>query len=166
MTHAQKSGDGERYAPGNTRADGSYKVGKGRPPDHSKFRADDGRPRGRRPKGQRNFDTEFEEEARRRVTVREDGKQRKVSKLRGTIIRTFDSAFAKGDARAQNLVFSHAARIGDRRVSQPDSRSPDDAELDAWLRDRLSLLDQIELQSAGDSDPACSTESEEPRNGD
>jgi len=132
------------YAPGNIREDGSYKVGKYRPPEHGQFCAGDGRPRGRRPKGQRNFDTEFEEESRRRMTLRENGKERRVTKLRGTIIRTFDNALAKGDARAQNLVFSHAARIGDKRTPQAGGASPDDDELNAWLRDRLAVIKDSE----------------------
>ena len=140
------------YAPGNTREDGSYRVGKNRPPEHGRFHEGDGRPRGRRPKGQRNFDTEFEEESRRRITVRENGKERRVTKLRGTIIRAYDGALAKGDPRAQTLVFSHAARIGDKRAPQAAGPSPDDQELNAWLRDRLAMIGGSEEESADQSD--------------
>lgn len=129
------------YALGNTREDGSYKVGKNRTPAHSRFAAGDGRPRGRRGKGQRNFDTEFQDEARRLMSVSENGKKRRVSKLRGTIICTFDRATSKADSRAMTLVFSHAARIADGHVSSSPGLSNDDAEeLNAWLSDRLASL--------------------------
>src|SRR5688572_12524579 len=58
--------------PANIGPDGQYIVGKGRPPAKSKFAVGDGRSRGRRPKGQKNFDTEFAEEANRKVTLREN----------------------------------------------------------------------------------------------
>jgi Family of unknown function (DUF5681) len=133
-----------RYAPGNTREDGSYRVGKNRPPEHGQFREGDGRRRGRRPKGQRNFDTEFDEESQRRMTLRENGKVRRVSKQRGAIIRAYDSAISKGDPRAQSLVFSHASRISDKRAPQAASGTPDDEELNAWLRDRLAAIELSE----------------------
>jgi hypothetical protein len=50
------------FKPGNIDAAGDYVVGKRRPPDSSKFRAGDGRQRGRRPKGTRNLKTDFGEE--------------------------------------------------------------------------------------------------------
>lgn len=131
-----------RYSPQNTREDGSYKVGKGRPPEHGRFREGDGRPRGRRPKGQRNFDTEFQDEARRRITVREGGKERKVSKLRGTIIRSFDNA-VKGEGGAIALIFGQASRISEKQAIAPnDQAAEDDAVIDAWLRDRLLIISE------------------------
>ena len=140
---------GRHYAPGNTREDGSYKVGKFRPPEHGQFREGDGRKRGRRSKGQRNFDTEFDDEARRLITVRENGKERRVTKLRGAIIRTFDSATAKSDPRSASLVFSHAARIGDRQNPHAARLSPDDdEELNAWLRERLTIMQESEPQQS------------------
>ena len=138
---------GRQYAPDNTREDGSYRVGRGRPPEQSRFRQNDGRKRGRRPKGQRNFDTEFEDEARRLITVRENGKKRRVTKMRGAIIRAFDSATAKSDPRSASLVFSHAARIGDRQNPYAARLSPDDdEELNAWLRERLTIIQDSEPQ--------------------
>lgn len=138
-----------RYAPGNTREDGSYKVGKNRTPEETRFRVGDGRRRGRRPKGQRNFDTEFLEESQRRITVRENGRERRVTKQRGTIIRTFDSALTKADARSASLIFSHLGRIGDRQSGSSQNLAPDDdAELNSWLRDRLTLIESSEPDDA------------------
>jgi hypothetical protein len=136
----------KRYAPGNTREDGGYIVGKNRPPERTRFRASDGRPRGRRPKGQRNFDTEFEEESRRRITIREGANERHVSKRHATIIRTYDNALTKGDTRAASLLFSHSVRIGDQGAARGSDLTPDDdEELNTWLRERLALLEDSEL---------------------
>ena len=125
-TGHQQSGD--RYTPGNMREDGSYRVGKGRPPEHSRFREGDGRPRGRRSKGQRNFYTEFQDESRRRITIREGGKERKVSKLRGTIVRSFDNA-VKGNDRSIALIFGQASRISDKQAIAPNASTTDDEAL-------------------------------------
>lgn len=144
--HASEHSRGDSpYLPGNTREDGSYRVGRGRPPEQTRFRPGDGRKRGKRAKGQRNFDTEFGEEAARLMTVREGGKDRRVSKMRGTIIRVFDSATAKADPRSATLVFSHASRIGDKQTSGPERiAGDDDQELNAWLRERLALIEATE----------------------
>lgn len=53
--------DGRPFAEGNVRDDGSYLVGKARPPQATRFAKGDGRPRGRRPKGTRNLATEWDE---------------------------------------------------------------------------------------------------------
>ena len=111
------------YAPENTREDGSYRVGKKRPPEHTRYRKGDERSRGRRPKGQPNFDTEFEAEGRRLITIREGEKKRHVSKNRGTIIRTYDNALTKGDPRAASLVFHHALRVDEKKF-RSGSRLP------------------------------------------
>lgn len=100
------SQDGKPFAPGNTREDGSYKVGRNRPPESGKFAPNDGRLRGRRSMGTKNFDTEFAEEAARIVPVNEAGKSRKVSKLRATIIRSFDNAYSRGQNSAAGQISS------------------------------------------------------------
>jgi hypothetical protein len=130
-----------RYAPGNTREDGSYKVGKNRTPEHSRYRAGDGRRRGRRPKGHANFETDLLREARRHMTVRENGIVRRVTKQQASIIRAFDSSCSKGDPRTTSLLFHHLSQIEDKEAAQSHSLPEDDeAELDAWLLDRLAVL--------------------------
>ena len=62
--------DGLPFASGNTREDGSYEVGRGRPPASGQYRAGDGRQRGRRPKAGANADTDLERELARKVTIR------------------------------------------------------------------------------------------------
>lgn len=88
-----------RYAPGNEAEDGSYKVGKGKPPESGKYRKDDGRPRGGRAKGTRNFRTDFEEEMASAVTVSVNGEPRQVTRQRSIIMRLTDNA-----SRGQNAA--------------------------------------------------------------
>lgn len=130
-----------RYKAGNIGPDGSYLVGKGKPPKHTRFAVGDGRKRGRRPKGQKNFATEFSEEAMRMVTLREGGKERKVTKFRAAVIRILDNAGAKGSNTAIKAVLDHAARLS----AGPQERSPRDSldaseqsQLDEWLEQELA----------------------------
>ena len=168
--------DGSRYGPDNTRDDGSYRVGKGRPPTHTRFAVDDGRPRGKRGKGQRNFDTEFQEEASRLMTVRENGKERRVTKLRGAIIRSFDNACAKGDPRSLSLVFNNGARIGEKHAQTKTELPEDEAEvLDSWLMQRLAMISESEPEPVStiadpgpdaDADPEDAASPAEPKSED
>lgn len=96
--------DGKPYKEGNTRDDGSFAVGRNRPPTEHRFKADDGRKRGKRPKGARNADTEFERELNRKVVIKEDGKTRKVTKSQAVDLRLIDNATRKGDNRAIEMV--------------------------------------------------------------
>ena len=143
-TSAPDSSENERsrYAPGNTAPDGSYRVGRGRPPRHTRFAAGDGRPRGRRPKGQKNLDTEFLEEAMRKVTIREGGKVRKVTKIQATVIRALDKAGAQGSVPAINAVLGHAHRIAARQAQQPmpdRGLEPDEeALLETWIEEEVA----------------------------
>lgn len=138
--HAEPSA-ARGFKPGNVSPDGDYVVGKNRPPVTTRFAVGDGRKRSRRPKGQRNFDSEFQEEAGRHVTVRENGKERKVTKLRSTIIRALDNAGSKGQNQAIQTIFSHGARLADK-VDPPMrtlSANEDDA-LNTWLAQRMAAL--------------------------
>jgi hypothetical protein len=136
--HPGKLHPEQRFKGSNVGPDGDYLVGKNRPPKRSQFAAGDGRKRGRRPKGQRNFDTEFQEEAARLVTLRENGKERRVTKLRSAIVRVFDNAGAKGQNQAIATVFTHGARIADK-VSPPSLglTADEDAIVNAWIAQRF-----------------------------
>ena len=139
------------FARGNTDANGDYIVGKNRPPRDKRFAVGDGRARGRRPKGQRNFDTELLQELRRMVTVRENGTERRVSKLRSTIIRFVDNASSRGQNPAIALLVSNLIRIAEKDANQPSSKlgREDQALIDAWLLRRMMDL----AASAEEGDP-------------
>lgn len=134
--------DGQPFKDGNTREDGSYRVGKNRPPSSGQFRKGDGRPRGRRSKGVRNADTEFERELRRKVPVRENGKERMVTKSLAVDLRLIDNATRKGDNRAIELVDQRRRRIAAEReevLRRYPSRADRDI-LEQYLRERSDQL--------------------------
>ena len=130
--------DGKPFKAGNTREDGSYNVGKSRTPEHTRFAIDDGRKRGRRARGVRNADSDFEEEINRKVTVAEGDKKRRVTKGRASVIRLLDNGYNKGqtsaiiviDRRHQRLLEKKEA-IGQRTVEA------DAALLNAYIQEML-----------------------------
>ncbi|WP_126177103.1 DUF5681 domain-containing protein [Tsuneonella rigui] len=130
--------DGKPFKPDNTRDDGSYVVGKGRPPEAGKFATGDGRKRGRRRKGDRNADTDFEEEYNRKITLAEGGAKRRVSKGRAATMRLFDNAVAKGQTAAIIEVDRRHQRMLERKAaSRQRSAEADAAILDAYIRDLM-----------------------------
>lgn len=153
------------FKPGNVDEDGNYVVGKNKPPRSTQFAAGDGRRRGRRPKGQRNFETEFQEEAGRTVIVRENGKERKVTKLRSTIVRAFDNAGAKGQHQAIATIFAHSARIADK-VAPPSQglTADEDAMVNAWIAQRLASFEAGDKPGDPDDPADEADESQYPDN--
>jgi hypothetical protein len=128
------------YGPGNTADDGHYVVGKGRPPEHGKFRAGDGRKRGRRPKGTKNLASDLHEELGAPVAVTVGGKKKKVTRQRAIVMRMADNA-TKGQTSAialalelqQRLVGPMLQREQQRQHRQQDLRCLSDLELDALV---------------------------------
>lgn len=94
------------YEASNTTDDGHYIVGKGRPPESGQFKKDDGRQRGRRPKGTNNLATDLREELGSRVTVTVGGVPKKVSRQRAIVMRLADNA-TKGQNRAIALALNY-----------------------------------------------------------
>ena len=113
--------------PSNTAADGHYIVGKGRPPKSGQFKKDDGRARGRRPKGAKNLASDLREELASRVTVTVGGVQKKVSRQRAIVMRLADNA-TKGQNSAialtleyqQTLVDPALEREAQQKLAKPD----------------------------------------------
>jgi hypothetical protein len=126
--------DGKPYKDGNTASDGSYRVGKNRTPEQTRFAVDDGRKRGRRPKGVRTFDKDWEEELSKPVRVIRNGKSIKVSAHHAQVMKTLELA-SKGKERSQELIFRQAERLGERK-RQLSSKSDDELIAD-WLVQQL-----------------------------
>ncbi|WP_423140818.1 DUF5681 domain-containing protein [Parablastomonas sp. CN1-191] len=130
--------DGLPFKEGNTREDGSYAVGKYRTPESGKFAVGDGRKRGRRAKGVRNVDSDFEEEFNRRVTVTEGGKKRSVSKGRASIIRLLDNGYSKGQTAAIIEIDRRHQRLLEKKAaSQQRTVEADAALLEAYIKEML-----------------------------
>lgn len=151
--------DGKPYKDGNTRPDGSNNVGKGRTPEATRYATGDGRKRGQRKNGSRNFEKDWEEELNKPVRVVRNGKTIKVSAHHAQVMKTLELA-SKGKERSQELVFRQAERLGDR-ARQTSSRS-DDELIAAWLAELSAPPDEPTIVSDDDEIPAKNEEDESP----
>lgn len=145
--------DGQPYKEGNVREDGSYRVGRNRTPEGSRFAVGDGRRRGRRAKGVRNADTDFERELNRKMVIRENGVDRKVSKSQAVDLRLIDNATRKGDNKAIEMVDARRRRIAEAHEHNRRYHTlSDQAILEAYLRERAVEL-AIDPAMLGDPAP-------------
>lgn len=153
--------DGQPFKDGNVREDGSYLVGKNRTPVSGKFAAGDGRRRGRRSKGVRNADTEFERELNRRMIIKENGVERKVSKSQAVDLRLLDNATRKGDNKAIEMVDQRRRRIAENHENNRRYHTLADQEiLEAYLRERAAEL-AIDSKLFGDPEPPSISSSDD-----
>jgi len=87
-----------------------YKVGYRRPPKATRFkRGESGNSKGR-PKGSRNLATDLAAELGESITVRENGRQCRVSKQRA-LIKSLMAKSLQGDVRAAAALLSLYARV-------------------------------------------------------
>jgi hypothetical protein len=87
-----------------------YKVGYGKPPKSGQFkRGKSGNPKGR-PKGSLKLANDLAAELSEQITVREDGKARRVSKQRA-LIKSLMAKALQGDVRATAAVLALYARV-------------------------------------------------------
>ena len=155
--------DGKPYKDGNTRDDGSYAVGKNRTPAATRFAVGDGRRRGRRAKGVKNADTEFARELNRKMTIKENGVERKVSKSHAVDLRLIDNATRKGDNRAIEMVDQRRRRIAEAAEDNRRYHALGDQEiLETYLRERAEELaiDPVLFGDPHDADGAEGLEGE------
>lgn len=123
-----------------------YKIGYGKPPKRTRFkRGKSGNPKGR-PKGSRNLKTDLEEELKRQVVIREDGKPKQVSKQRATVMSLFNKAM-KGDPPAIRILFELIRQLEEEKAEDIEARTPsrDDLEIlkdyENLIRQQLSKVD-------------------------
>ena len=94
-----------------TNDDGEHDVGYKRPPKHTRFQpGQSGNAAGRR-KNVRNFKTDLMEELREMIVIRENGRERKISKQRA-FIKALVAAAIKSDVRAINAVVACTRNFG------------------------------------------------------
>lgn len=105
-------------------SDRSYDVGYGKPPKRTQFqKGQSGNPQGR-PKGALNVATALERELNQRVTIKENGQTRSITKFEAAIKQLANKA-ASGDAKAiQFLVnllnISNGGALTDTPMTVPN----------------------------------------------
>ena len=121
-----------------------YKVGYGKPPKARQFkRGKSGNPKGR-PKGSLNLATDLTAELGEHITVREDGRSRKVSKQRA-LIKSLMAKALQGDVRAMTSLLALYARVITEAPN--DENQPIDAdELQVLRRFAPRLLRSVKRQ--------------------
>jgi hypothetical protein len=99
-------------------ADDAYEVGFGRPPKHGRFKAgQSGNPRGR-PKRKPTFKEDFNAELREKLSLRENGRERKLSKQRA-LIKALMALAIKGNVRAMTAVIAATRNFDLGQDDQP-----------------------------------------------
>jgi Family of unknown function (DUF5681) len=87
-----------------------YKVGYGKPPRATQFKPGrSGNPKGR-PKGTRNLATDLAAELSEPITVREEGRQRRISKQRA-LVKSLMAKSLQGDIRAGAALIALYVRV-------------------------------------------------------
>jgi Family of unknown function (DUF5681) len=146
----EKFGTGQPTLVADTAAKGDYKVGRGRPPKQYQWKkGQSGNPSGRpckKPDNKAVLELIMNEP----VVVREDGRERKVTKL-NALMRAHMAKAIKGDARSAKLIVAEAARLGigdeqDGISALPKIQAvPSDVLFADLQRDLLSEEDKVEL---------------------
>ena len=129
--------DDDEQATSKTR---TYQVGFAKPPIATRFRkGQSGNPAGR-PRGSKNISTILEQELEQRVVIRENGKQRRVTKRRASMKQFVNKAIA-GDPRALQLLINYLREL---ELNLPNRLSPgyDDAKFETMAA-RLDEDEQI-----------------------
>jgi len=121
----------------------TYKVGYGKPPKARQFkRGKSGNPKGR-PKGSLNLATDLTAELGEHITVREDGRPRKVSKQRA-LIKSLMAKALQGDVRAMGSLLALYARV--ITEAPHDDQPIDKDELQVLRRFAPRLLRSVKRQ--------------------
>jgi hypothetical protein len=124
-------------------SDKSYKVGYGRPPTDRCFKPGrSGNPKGR-PKGRRNAKTVVTRVVNEKVTVRENGRTRKVTKFEAMVLANTQKAM-KGDTHALNSMIGLMVRtnqLAETEVESLTALPEDDAAIVAdFLRRQIDAI--------------------------
>ena len=120
---------------------GRDKVGYGRPPKANQFKpGKSGNPKGR-PKGSLNLVNDLAAELGEQITVREDGRTRRVSKQRA-LIKSLLAKGIQGDVRAAAAILALYAKVNVDGIDD-GSKSLDDAELAILKRFGPRLLKSL-----------------------
>ncbi len=120
----------------------NYKVGYSKPPKAKQFKKGrSGNPKGR-PKGSLNLATDLTAELSEQITVREDGRSRRVSKQRA-LIKSLLAKALQGDIRASAALLALYARVI-TETPEDQNQAIDNDELQILRRFAPRLLKSLE----------------------
>jgi hypothetical protein len=130
---------------------GSYDVGYGCPPRHTRFqKGNSGNKKGKL-KGQKNLKTELLQELKTKVPVIEAGHKQLLSK-QTIIVKRLVSDAAKGDPRAREQLLR---LLGDIERTQPPQPANDPVgaakDVEILARFKMELLRKLKNEDKGDS---------------
>jgi Family of unknown function (DUF5681) len=132
---------------------GDYEVGYKKPPRHTRFRQGrSGNPNGR-PKQARNLLTDLHEELQQRITVREGGTERRMTRQRAVVMRLLDKAL-KGEPGAMGKLFDLVLRQEAAAGERCEPETPLSAEEREVLADLAARLLRRPSYSSPDDEPA------------
>ena len=120
-----------------------YDVGYGKPPNATRFqKGHSGNPTGRR-RGSKNLSTILEEELEQRVVIRENGKQKKITKRRASMKQLVNKA-ASGEHRALQILINYLQESEKRMTTVDDvlPLSDVDQEIVSGIMERMQRVKQ------------------------
>jgi hypothetical protein len=120
--------------------DDEYEVGYKRPPKSNQFKkGKSGNPKGR-PKGRKNLKTDLEEELKERITIRENGMPRSISKQRA-MVKAITAKAVRGDGKAFATILASLQRY--------EAETAETSEDIAVLEEDLELLRNFSKRQDG-----------------
>jgi Family of unknown function (DUF5681) len=134
----------------------NYKVGYGKPPKQTRFRAgQSGNPKGRR-KGVHNFTTDLRQTLMMPVRVNSGGRGRKVTTQKGALMLLREKAL-KGDKRALDLLLNLGVRF--------NNEMPEFSANQELSHEDRAILDAFRAELTTESESSVSEAPEQSRMG-
>ena len=134
---------------------GTYAVGYGRPPEHTRFKPGQSGNKHGRPKGRPNLRTVFDDALNAKVIVNEGGRRRTVTRMQAIALQTINNAM-KGDPRALTAILQMVKAAGmnedeQKEVLPEDLNTADRAILEDYhSRHRLAPLGETTAPATPD----------------
>jgi hypothetical protein len=120
--------------------DDKFSVGYGKPPPQNRFqKGQSGNPKGR-PRGSRNLSTIMERALNERVTIKENGRPRRITK-REAAVKQLANKSASGDLKSIQVLLNFLVpreKSTDASDAQPESFDAVDAEVMKGILGRFS----------------------------
>ncbi|MCG8509588.1 MAG: DUF5681 domain-containing protein [Rhodospirillales bacterium] len=129
-------------------AENEYEIGYKKPPKHTQFKpGQSGNSRGR-PKGAKDLKTELMEELSEKISIKESGQPKKVSKQRA-VFKTITARAVQGDTRAANILVNLMFRLLHDETDAPANMNLTAADEAILTRFEQQVLDKMRRRSDG-----------------